>query len=116
VKIPRDPTAAIVLLGKVKKKSDDAGADTPLGKLKWDKIGPALATATANDDAAVDFSKKAEKAYGARDVDMPTVMQALRDARDILLGSNSDNPKALTDWGYEVDDTPPPAAAAKPAK
>ncbi len=44
---------------------------------------------------------------------MPEVTQALRDARDLLLVANRDNPKALGDFGYVVDDTP--QAKAKPA-
>jgi hypothetical protein len=37
---------------------------------------------------------------------MPGVTQALRDARDLLLLANRDNPKALGDFGYKVDDSP----------
>jgi hypothetical protein len=44
---------------------------------------------------------------------MPDVTQALRDARDLLLVANRDNPKALGDFGYAVDDSP--QAKAKPA-
>jgi hypothetical protein len=42
---------------------------------------------------------------------MPDVTQALRDARDLLV-ANRDNPKALGDFGYSVDDCP--QAKAKP--
>jgi hypothetical protein len=37
---------------------------------------------------------------------MPRVIQAVRDARDLLLVANRDNPKALGDFGYAVDDSP----------
>jgi hypothetical protein len=37
---------------------------------------------------------------------MPGVTQALRDARDLLLVANRDNPKAFGDFGYAVDDSP----------
>ena len=43
------------------------------------------------------------------------VTQALRDARDLLLVANRDNPKALGDFGYAVDDSPQAKAKAKPA-
>jgi hypothetical protein len=46
---------------------------------------------------------------------MPGVTQALRDARDLLLVANRDNPKALDDFGYVVDDSPQAKAKAKPA-
>jgi hypothetical protein len=47
-----------------------------------------------------------------RDVAMPKVTQALRDARDVLLVANRENPKTLGDFGYVVDDLP--QAKAKP--
>jgi len=37
---------------------------------------------------------------------MPGVTQTLRDACDLLLVANRDNPKALGDFGYDVDDSP----------
>lgn len=61
---------------------------------------------------ASDLSKQAEKAYRDRDVTLPKVTQALRDARDLLLVANRDNPRALADFGYVVDDSP--QAKAKP--
>jgi hypothetical protein len=106
VTVPRDPTAAIELLGKIKTKSDELGDASPLKGLKWQEISPSLAIAKENDDNAETFKKKTENCYGTRDAEMPLVTQALRDSRDILLGINSANPKALTDWFYEVDDSP----------
>lgn len=82
------------------------GASSPLGNLKWREISPALAAAKTHDDAASDLSKQAEKEYRDRDVTMPKVTQALRDARDVLLVANRENPKALGDFGYVVDDSP----------
>jgi len=57
-------------------------------------------------------SGKAQRKCRARDAAMPGVTQALREARDLLLVANRDNPKALGDFGYEVDDSP--QAKAKP--
>jgi hypothetical protein len=75
------------------------GASSPLGNLKWTEIGPALTAAQTHDDAAADLAKQAEKEYRDRDVMMPKVTQALRDARDTLLVANRENPKALGDFG-----------------
>ena len=61
-----------------------------------------------------ELAKQAEREYRARDAAMPGVTQALRDARDLLLVANRDNPKALGDFGYEVDDSPEAKAKAKP--
>ena len=57
-------------------------------------------------EPAADLAKHAEREYRARDAAMPKVTQALRDARDLLLVANRDNPKALGDFGYTVDDSP----------
>lgn len=40
---------------------------------------------------------------------MPGVIQALRDACDLLHVANRDNPKALGDFGYELDNIAPKA-------
>jgi hypothetical protein len=47
---------------------------------------------------------------------MPDVTQALHDARDVLLVANRENPKALGDFGYVVDDTAQPKVKAKPTR
>jgi len=81
----------------------------------WTEIGPALTAARTHDDAAADLAKQAEKEYRDRDVTMPKVTQALRDARDTFLVANRENPKALSDFGFVVDDSPQAKAKAKPA-
>jgi len=58
---------------------------------------------------------KAEREYRAGDVTMPKVTQVLRDARDTLLVANRENPKALGDFGFVVDDSPQAKAKPKPA-
>jgi hypothetical protein len=115
VTIPTDPSEDIALLVKVKAKHDALGDASPLKGLKWEKIGPAYASAKLHDDAAEDAKKVMEREFRARDVDMPTVMQALRDSRDVLLAVNSENPKVLGDYGFEVDDSPRAATTAAPA-
>jgi hypothetical protein len=114
VNIPSNPTEQIALLGKVSAKHSALGASSPLGSLKWTEIGDALTDAKTHGDAAADLAKQAEREYRARDAAMPGVTQALRDARDLLLVANRDNPKALGDFGYDVDDSPQAKAKAKP--
>jgi hypothetical protein len=117
VDIPSDPTAKIALLKKVKAKHDQLAADSPLRGLKWETtIAPALARADTADQLSDELGRKREKATGERDVEMPTVTEALRSIRDVLLGLNRDNPDALGDFGFDVSDatsspppTPPPA-------
>jgi hypothetical protein len=114
VKIPTNPTDQIKLLGKVKTAHEDAGASSPLSSLKWTEIGAALADADEHDAKASQLEKDTETEYRARDVSMPVVTQALRDARDLLLVANRKNPKALGDFGLVVDDTAQPKPKTTP--
>ena len=119
VEIPSDPTAKIALLKKAKAKHDELAANSLLKGLKWDTLiapAPALARADTADQLSDDPGRKREKATGERDVETPTVTEALRSIRDVLLGLNRDNPDALGDYGFGVSDassspppTPPPA-------
>jgi hypothetical protein len=115
VNIPTNPTEQITLLGKVSAKHTDLRADSPLGSLQWTEIDAALAEAKSHDEKAADLTKQTEREYRARDAAMPKVTQALRDARDLLLVANRQNPKMLGDFGYVVDDSPQAKAKAKPA-
>jgi len=66
-------------------------------------------------EPAAELAKQAEKEYRDRDVTMPKVTQALRDARDTLLVANRENPKALGDFGFVVDDSHQAKGKPKPA-
>jgi hypothetical protein len=119
VPLPTDPSESIALLKKVKKTHDELGTDSLLNGLKWGEISPALAVADEKDGLSDDLRKQGEKATEARDAKMPVVTDALRSARDVLLGLNRDNPRVLGDYGFTVDDSPraaAPAAKAKDAK
>jgi hypothetical protein len=70
------------------------------------RFGRDAALRRPDDDSASDLSKQAEREYRDRDVTMPKVTQALRDARDTLLVANRENPKALGDFGFVIDDSP----------
>jgi hypothetical protein len=106
--IPSDPTEAISLLKFIKEKHDADAAASPLASLDWGKIGPALTNAALHDAAADKAKRDMEREFGARDVDMPVVEQAVRSVRDILLGLFADNPKKLGDWHLEVHESPAP--------
>jgi hypothetical protein len=104
IEIPQDPTAAIALLTAIKTKHESLAAASPLAGLKWTRIAPALAEATAQDQLSDEHHRKAQAATGARDVEMPAIMDAIRSARDVLFGLNRDNPDALGDFGFKVSD------------
>jgi hypothetical protein len=116
IPLPTNPSEGIALLKSVKAKHEELGAASPLAGLKWSEISPALATADEKDGLSDKLRKQAEKATEARDAKMPVVTEALRSARDVLLGLNRDNPRVLGDYGFTVDDSPRAAVAPAPAK
>ena len=109
VGIPSDPSEAIRLLTAIKTKHAALAATSPLAALKWAEIDPALTTAVGQDALSDHFHREAEKATGARDAKISVVTEAIRAARDVLMGLNRDNPDALGDFGFKVSD----ARAAK---
>jgi hypothetical protein len=115
IEIPADPSAALGLLGKVQTQHNVLGAASPLTGLKWEEvIEPAYDRALEQDGLADGFHQKAETATGERNKDMPTVMAAIRSARDVLVGIYAANPKKLIEFGFDVSDshenpTAPPA-------
>lgn len=114
VGIPSDPSEAIKLLSSIKTKHAALGATSPLAGLKWAEIDPALTVAAEQDALSDEFHSKAEKATGARDAKMTVVTEAIRSARDVLMGLNRDNPDALGDFGFKVSDAR--AGKAAPAQ
>ena len=113
VDIPTDPSEAIKLLAAIKAKHTILGAATPLGGLKWTKIDPSLTIAQEQDALSDDLHSQAEKATGARDAEMQVVTEAIRSARDVLMGLNRENPDALGDFGFKVSDARPANSGAK---
>lgn len=117
IDIPTNPAEAIALLTAIKTKHEALGAGSPLAGLKWADIGPALAVAAEQNELSLELRRKAEAATGARDAKMPALTDAIRSARDVLMGLNRDNPDALGDFGFDVSDarsskeSPPPPTA-----
>ncbi len=116
IEIPVNPTACIALLNKIKAKHADLGAASPLAGMKWTEINATLATADEQNQLSDELHRKAQEATGKRDAKMPAVKDAIRSARDVLMGFNRDNPDALGAYGFTVVDarkgsaTPPPPA------
>ena len=46
-----------------------------------------------------------EAAYRERDLLIPAIDEALKSSRNLLKALYSKNPKRLSEWGFEVDDT-----------
>lgn len=46
-----------------------------------------------------------EVAYRERDLLIPAIDETLKSSRNLLKALNAKNPKRLSEWGFEVDDT-----------
>ena len=107
VKIPTDPSARIALAKAMKAKHDELGAGSPLTDMEDEAIYNASLTKAGTEDAKADKARKeAETATGERNKHMPAVDNGIRARRDVLLGKYRSNPKKLTEFGFEVDDSP----------
>ncbi len=114
IPIPVDPSETIRLLRTVKDKHTALAAASPLGGLEWDKIEPALTNAEEQDTLSDQLYRDAEKATKERNLNMPVVNEAVRAARDVLLGVYRSNPKKAGDFGFTVNDSPKSNGASTP--
>ncbi len=78
-----------------------------LDGLDWAVTGPKIDPCLAKHEEAETLSRKAEEAYRQRDASLAEIIEIVRASKNLLKGKYSKNPKALGDWGYQVDDTPP---------
>ncbi|MBI1224722.1 MAG: hypothetical protein GC192_05760 [Bacteroidetes bacterium] len=107
------------ILAQTKKVYDKHVADGATSALKtmedydWDVSGPKIAIAQGHHDDALRYKGLMEEAYRERDVLIPELNEINRASAAQLKSMNRKNPKRLTDWGYEVDDTPPVSKKAK---
>ena len=107
VKIPTDPSERIKLAKAISAKHDDLGAASPLTDMEDEAdYASALTSADAQDTIADRARKESETATGERNRHMPAVDGGVRARRDVLLGKYRSNPKKLTEFGFEVDDSP----------
>ena len=77
-----------------------------LDGLDWAVIGPKIDPCLKNHDEAEALTRRAEETYRLRDADLSIIIEIVRASKNILKGKFTKNPKALGDWGYQVDDTP----------
>ncbi len=109
VDIPSNPSQRLELAERVNAKHDADGAKSPLNALqnhKWDDNGPKVADARGFHTQAEDFQRQANLAYRKRDLLLDEIDESLKSSRDLLLGIFRDNPKELSQWGFDVSDTP----------
>ena len=102
------------MLGTATKVYGKHVADGDTSQLKvlegnpWNTIGPTIETALAKHNEAEELKGKMEAAYRERDLLIPAIDEALKSSRNLLKALYAKNPKRLSEWGFEVDDTRAP--------
>jgi len=102
---------------KVYTKHVADGVASPLNTLTdydWAKTGPTIAIALAKHKEAEELKGKMEAAYRERDLLVPAIEEILKSSRNLLKALNSKNPKRITEWGFNVDDTTKAPKTTKP--
>jgi hypothetical protein len=107
VKIPTNATELLKLIAQIQMEHVALGVNLPLGKLDWTTIDPKITQATGYDNQATEHHQKGEQLTEKRDVLMPDVREFVRSCRDVLLGLNRSNPRALADFHFVVNDAVP---------
>ena len=119
INIPKKPAERIGLAKRVNDKHLADGDSSPLKLLQknaWSEVGPITQICLKAHEDAEALSRQAEELYRKRDALLGQIDAAVKASRDVLTGIYRDEPKALGNWGFEVDDTPPkPKTKTNPA-
>lgn len=99
-----NPSALLDLAKKVQSKHLADGDASLLKILKWSEISPTLEEAVAEHEKAMQMKRSMVQAYQKRNLKLQSIIDALRDSRDILSGAYKKEMKVLGEWGYEVLD------------
>ena len=113
VNIPKNTEELLDLAAKVYQKHTDLAVASPLNAMvshKWADNGPNVAPCLQLHKQAEELKRQAEEAYRKRDLMLNDITESVKASRDLLLGVYRQTPKALGEYGFEVNDT---ARAAK---
>jgi hypothetical protein len=108
ITIPQNISELLTLGTKAYKKHQADGNASPLlfvDGIGWTEVGPTIEQAFAKHIEAEALKGQMEKAYRERDLLIPAIRETLTKSRNLLKSLNSKNPKRLTEWGYEIDDS-----------
>ena len=116
VDIPQNPVEELHLAGRIYAKHLSDGNVSLLKALQsngWDVNGPEIENALALNSEAEDLQRQANLAYAKRNLLLDKIDPSVKATRDLLLGVFRDNPKELSQWGFDVSDSPRAAAKKK---
>ena len=109
VVLSKNPKDNLELAEKIYKKHLELGADSPLNILEdvdWAITGGKIEPTLSNHTKAEFLKAESEKNYAERDKNMPEIVTALKQSIALLKASFGANPKKLSDWGVNIDDSP----------
>jgi len=113
VDVPKNVVDELDLADRIYAKHLADGDKSVLKSLQyhsWDENGPQVATAKSLHQQAEDLQRQANLAYRQRDLLCGEIDNSVKATRDLLLGIYRDNPKELSQWGFDVSDSPKAAA------
>ena len=117
VKIPvSNPAALLELAKKVQSKHIADGEASLLNAVKRSEVSPLLEAALADHEKATRMKREMVEAYQQRNLKLQSILQALRDSRDLLSGVFKKEMKVLGQWGYEVLDVRENASRTRPVE
>ncbi len=107
IEIPKNPTLFLTLAVKIAAKNTELGDASPLKALDWATMGQKISDAASYDVQATDLHRQGESFTEKRDALLPELTEFVRASRDVLVGLNHSNPRALSDFGFVVNDAVP---------
>ena len=113
VNIPTNPAQKLELAARINAKHVADGTASPLNAFqshKGEENGHKVPEALTFHQQAEELQRQANLAYRKRDLLTDEIDESIKSSRDLLLGIYRDNPKELSQWGFDVSDSPKAAA------
>jgi hypothetical protein len=107
--IPANPKDMLELAQKVYDKHQTAGALSPLTSLNWTVQGPLIVDALNFHIEAEELRKQMEVLYEKRNLIFAPIDDLVKQSRDLLKAVYRNEPHKIGEFGFEVNNTPPPA-------
>ncbi|MEK7684686.1 MAG: hypothetical protein AAB466_04620 [Verrucomicrobiota bacterium] len=106
ITIPTTAGDLIDLASSIEEQHTELGKDSPLALLDWKTASPQIKEASDVQDKINKLSKELEKLIERRNNLIDPLSGFVRSSRDILSGVFRSEMKKLSDFGFEVDDSP----------
>lgn len=110
VALSRNARVMLLLAQKMYDKHQDLGSTSPLNTIDEPDINEvfgSVAEVLAIHDQAEQLARESEKLYRDRDARMQPINRLLKQSIQLLKAVYANNPKRLSDWGINIDDSQP---------